>query len=278
MRRWRRWGGSALALLAVLGLWTFWLEPASLRVVEHRLEADDWPRAIAGLRIAVLADLHVGSPWNGLDKLHRIVAETNATRPELVLLVGDYVIRNVLGGTFIPPTDIAPVLDGLDAPLGVFAVLGNHDWYYGAPRSAGALHAAGIRTLDDDAVAIDGPHGRFWLVGVSDFWEGPHDVQGALSHVTDDAPVILFTHNPDVFPHVPARVALTIAGHTHGGQVAFPFFGRPIVPSRYGQTYAIGHVVEDGRHLFVSSGIGTSIIPVRFRVPPEISVVTLEAR
>src|SRR5712672_982111 len=145
MRRWRWWGGSALALLAVLGLWTFWLEPASLRVVEHRLEADDWPRAIAGLRIAVLADLHVGSPWNGLDKLHRIVAETNATRPDLVLLVGDYVIRNVLGGTFIPPTDIAPVLNGLDAPLGVFAVLGNHDWYYGAPRSAGALHAAGLR-------------------------------------------------------------------------------------------------------------------------------------
>ena len=186
MRRRRWWWRAAIAAVAGLGLWAFWLEPASLRVVEHRLEADAWPRPIAGLRIAVLADLHVGSAWNGLDKLHRIVAETNAARPDLVLLVGDYVIRDVLGGTFVPPTEIAPVLEGLDAPIGVFAVLGNHDWYYGAPRSAGALHAAGIRTLDDDALAIDGPRGRFWLVGVSDFWEGPHDVQGALSHVTDD--------------------------------------------------------------------------------------------
>lgn len=267
-----------LALVAALGLWGFWLEPASLHVVEHRIEADAWPHAVAGLRIAVLADLHVGSAWNGLDKLHRIVDETNAARPDLILLVGDYVIKNVLGGTFVPPEAIAPVLDGLDAPLGVFAVLGNHDWWYGAPRVAGTLHAAGISTLDDDALAIDGPRGRFWLVGVSDFWEGPHDVQGALGHVTDDAPVIVFTHNPDVFPHVPARVTITIAGHTHGGQVVLPFVGRPIVPSRYGQLYAIGHVVEDGRHLFVSPGLGTSIIPVRFRVPPEISIVTLASR
>src|SRR5258706_14125657 len=113
MRRRRWWWRAAIATVAGLGLWAFWLEPASLRVVEHRLEADAWPRPIAGLRIAVLADLHVGSAWNGLDKLHRIVAETNAARPDLVLLVGDYVIRDVLGGTFVPPTEIAPVLEGL---------------------------------------------------------------------------------------------------------------------------------------------------------------------
>jgi predicted MPP superfamily phosphohydrolase len=89
--------------------------------------------------------------------------------------------------------------------------------------------------------------------------------------------VLAFTHNPDVFPQVPHRVALTIAGHTHGGQVALPFVGRPVVPSKYGQRYAIGHVVEDARHLFVSPGIGTSVVPVRFQVPPEISVLTLRS-
>jgi predicted MPP superfamily phosphohydrolase len=95
--------------------------------------------------------------------------------------------------------------------------------------------------------------------------------------VPQDEPVLLLTHNPDVFPDVPARVTLTLAGHTHGGQVALPILGRPVVPSRYGQRYADGLVMEDGRALFVSSGIGTSILPVRFRVPPEIAIVTLSA-
>jgi predicted MPP superfamily phosphohydrolase len=99
----------------------------------------------------------------------------------------------------------------------------------------------------------------------------------ALARVPADEPVLLLTHNPDVFPDVPPRVALTLAGHTHGGQVALPILGRPVVPSRYGQRYAYGLVVEGGRALFVSPGIGTSLLPVRFRVPPEISMVTLAA-
>lgn len=99
----------------------------------------------------------------------------------------------------------------------------------------------------------------------------------ALSKVPSTMPVITFTHNPDVFPDIPPRVALTIAGHTHGGQVALPVLGRPVVPSRYGERFAVGHIVEQGRHLFVSTGLGTSILPVRFRVPPEISILTVQS-
>jgi predicted MPP superfamily phosphohydrolase len=95
--------------------------------------------------------------------------------------------------------------------------------------------------------------------------------------VKDDAPVILMTHNPDVFPLVPERVALTLAGHTHGGQVRLPFVGAPVIPSRFGRRFAAGHVVEGGRHLFVATGVGTSILPVRFRVPPAVAVLTLVA-
>jgi predicted MPP superfamily phosphohydrolase len=276
-RRWRRWVriAASLAILA-LALHAFWLEPASLRVAPSTITLEPGAHALDGLRIAVLADLHIGSPWNGMEKLARVVAETNAAAPDLVLLAGDYVIKGVLGGSFVAPEDIASRLRELHAPLGVYAVLGNHDWWFDAPRVRDALHAAGIPTLDDAAHSVDGPR-HFWLAGVSDFWEGSHDVHRALAGVTDDAPVILFTHNPDVFPHVPSRVALTVAGHTHGGQVCLPLVGRLIVPSRFGQRYAIGHVVEGGRHLFVSPGIGTSIIPVRFRVPPEISLVTLRA-
>ena len=216
----------------------------------------------------------MGSPWNGLDNLDRVIARTNAAGPDLILLTGDYVITTVLGGTFVPPEAIANALRALRAPLGVYAVLGNHDCWLDAPRVRTAFERAGIPVLDDAAREID-PSRRLWLAGVGDFWEERHDVRAALADVPDDAIVLVFTHNPDVFPHVPDRVALTIAGHTHGGQVALPFVGRPVVPSQYGERYAIGHVVEDGRHLFVSPGIGTSIVAVRFRVPPEISVVTL---
>jgi predicted MPP superfamily phosphohydrolase len=116
------------------------------------------------------------------------------------------------------------------------------------------------------------------LAGVSDLWEGKHDVQAALQEVPESAPVIVFTHNPDVFPDIPRRVSLTIAGHTHGGQVYIPGVGRPVVPSRYGQRFAIGHIEEDERHLIVSSGLGTSILPVRFLVPPEISILRVSQR
>ena len=114
------------------------------------------------------------------------------------------------------------------------------------------------------------------MAGISDLWTGRHDVATALAAVENDgAPVILMTHNPDVFPVVPDRVALTLAGHTHGGQVRLPFIGRPIVPSRFGARFAAGHVVEGDRRLFVATGLGTSILPVRFRVPPAVALLTV---
>ncbi len=114
-----------------------------------------------------------------------------------------------------------------------------------------------------------------WLAGIADLWTRTPDIDKALAMVVDDGPVLMFTHNPDLFPRVPARVALTLAGHPHGGQVDLPLLGRLVVPSEFGARYADGHVVEEGRHLFVSSGVGTSILPVRFRVPPEVVVLTL---
>ena len=130
--------------------------------------------------------------------------------------------------------------------------------------------------LEDTAARLNTPAGPLWVAGISDLWTGRHDLEAALSAVKDDgAPVVLLTHNPDVFPLVPDRVTLTLAGHTHGGQVRFPFVGRPIVPSRFGQRFAAGHVVESGRHLFVATGLGTSILPIRFRVPPAVAMLTL---
>lgn len=259
----------------VLGGQAFWFEPSSLKVVEHVLELPLWPEALAGLRVAVLADLHVGSPHNGLDNLRRVVAMTAEQAPDLVLIPGDVVINDVFGGRFVPPEQSAAVLAELKPPLGILAVLGNHDHWSDAPRVAAALRAAGIAVLEDEAVALEWNGASFWVAGVTDFWEGNHDVGAALAQVPGGAPVILFSHNPDLFPDVPDSVALTVASHTHGGQVRLPLLGRPITFSRYGQRYAAGHVVEDGRQLFVSTGIGTSVLPMRFGVPPEISLLEL---
>jgi len=258
----------------VLGLWAFWLEPASLTVAEHQVSLD-WP-AEKPLRVAILTDLHVGSPFNGIAKLRETVDRTNAAQPALICILGDLVIQGVVGGRFVPPEEIAAELKHLRAPAGVVAVLGNHDGWLDHAGVRNALEQAGICVVEDMAARLNTPAGPVWIAGLSDLWTGRHDLAAAMSFVKDDgAPVLLLTHNPDVFPLVPDRVTLTLAGHTHGGQVRLPLAGPPIVPSRFGQRFAAGHVVEGGRHLFVATGVGTSILPVRFRVPPAVTILTL---
>lgn len=259
----------------VLAVWAFWWEPRRLVLRETSLPLSCWTGR--PIRIALVADLHVGSPYIGVDKLARLVRLTNERRPDLILLLGDFVIQDVVGGTFVPPERIASALKDLRAPLGVYAVLGNHDRWLDGPRVERAFTAAGIPVIEDRAIRVQKSGADFWLVGVSDYITAPHDVRRAMAQVSGEQPVIVMTHNPDVFPLIPRRVCLTLAGHTHGGQVALPLIGRPIVPSLYGEDYAIGHVHDEERDLFVSAGVGTSIIPVRFRVPPEVVLLTIHA-
>lgn len=273
-RRWIR--TVTLALILALGLWSLWLEPASLRVQTVDIPVD-WPY-VRPLRVALVSDLHVGAPYHGLGRLPSTVDRINATNPDLICIAGDVVTLGVLGGQFTPPEAIARELSRLRAPSGVFAVLGNHDRLFSASRVRVALESAGIRVLEDTARLVSTPSGRVWVAGLTDFWTGPHDIGRTLAAVSDSAtPVLLLTHNPDIFPRIPSRVTLTLAGHTHGGQVRLPLIGSPIVPSRYGQRYLRGLVIEDTRRLFVSTGIGTSDLPLRLGVPPTIFVLSLHA-
>ena len=265
-----------LCCVAFLALWAFVVEPSRLVLRETRITLPSWPANLKGLRIAVISDLHAGSPFITLDKIHRIVEMTNAARPDLILLPGDFVIQGVKGGSFMEPEVMASALKGLRARFGVFATLGNHGWWYNGPRVKKALENAGITELENDAAMIGRDGDAIWVVGIGDKWEGKPDTTSALAKVGGGAPIIAFTHNPDIFPSIPARVALTIAGHTHGGQVALPIIGRPIVPSDFGERYAAGHIIEGSKHLFVTTGVGTSILPVRFRIPPEISLLTVD--
>jgi uncharacterized protein len=268
---------AALALsLAFLAVWAFVIEPDSLVVREETIQLPNWPTGFENLKIAVVSDLHVGSPYIDAVKLAYIVARVNDARPDLVVLLGDFMIQDVWGGKAVEPEVIAEMLKGLRARHGVFAVLGNHDWWYDGPRVRRALEGVGIRVLDDDVERIERGQDAIWLIGLADAWTNKTDIRGTLARVTDDKPIVALTHNPDLFPRIPQRVVLTLAGHTHGGQVNLPFVGRLRVPSEFGQRYAAGHVVEENHHLFVTTGIGTSIIPVRFRVPPEIVFLTLK--
>lgn len=280
-------GASTAAYAAVI-------EPGlRLVVAEYRPRPPAWPADLP-LRIAVLADLHAGEPWMPMARVERIVEATNALRPDMVVLLGDYAASHRFMTRSLPQRDVARALAALRAPLGVHAILGNHDWWDDAEasRSRGRIRPAWDRALRDAAIPVmentaariahRGRH--FWLLGLGDLWAFRRDVRGlwqgmddlpaTLARPTDDAPAILLTHVPDIFPLVPPRVALTLAGHTHGGQVRV-FGYAPMIPSDFGKRFAYGHVVEDGRHIIVSGGLGLSVYPVRLGVPPEIVLVRL---
>lgn len=277
-RRWTRGKVIFVSLLVIglfLAVYAFVIEPDRLVVRETAINLPAWPAEFKGLRIATISDIHAGAPHINLDKIRQLVEMTNAQQPDLILLAGDFVIQGVIGGKAIKPETFAAELKNLKARDGIFATLGNHDWVYNAAQVRQALEAVGIQVLENETVRVEQNGQHLWLTGFSDAWEGNPKVIETLKQVTDESPIIAFTHNPDLFPGIPNRVALTIAGHTHGGQVSLPLIGRLVVPLKFGKRYAAGHITEDGKHLFVTTGIGTSIIPVRFGVTPEISLLTI---
>lgn len=210
------------------------------------------------------------------------MARLNRERPDVVLFLGDYAGGHEPAALRATP-DRSAVLRGAAAlgqaraPLGRLAVLGNHDWWYDGPALETQLRDANIRVLENQAVRVARAGGAFWIAGLADLESKrtQPSAQAALSSVPAGEPVILLTHWPDPFATVPPRVALTLAGHTHCGQVNLPFVGRLVHASRASKRWGCGLYDEGGRKLFVTAGLGVSILPVRFRAPPEVAVVTL---
>jgi predicted MPP superfamily phosphohydrolase len=268
------------------------IEPERLNITRYDLAPPQWPSGFR-LKIAVIADLHACDPWMSLKRIEGIVARTNALEPDITLLLGDYVIGHRRVRRSIPAAEWAPVLGGLKAPLGVHAVLGNHDWWddltvqregKGHPVARQALEASGIPVYENDATRLTKGGRPFWLAGLGDQLAfvparryrpvkrvGVDDLGATLAKVTDDAPVILMAHEPDVATRVPPRVALQLSGHTHGGQVRL-FGWSPVSTS--GRQLIYGHI---RRHcdIVISGGLGCSIMPFRLGIPPEIVLVTL---
>lgn len=244
------------------------------------------PWAGPRLTIAMLSDIHAGEPGMSAARIEAIVAQANALAPDLIVLLGDYGLAQRVAGAPVPQEQVAATLARLRAPLGVLAVLGNHDWWEdpaarhtndrrAVPRFARACAAVGLPVLRNAAVRRSG----FWVAGLDSQWafdvgRGAEDVGATLAAITDDAPALLLAHEPYIFHRGPSRFAVTLSGHTHGGQVRV-LGHAPFATAALDRHYRHGAFTAAGRHLAVTAGLGTSFLPVRLGVPPEIMMVTL---
>ncbi len=264
-----------LAGLAVAGGllagWSFGVEPGWLAERELTLPVAAGPgqQPVPALSVAFLSDLHVGAPHWDLEAVAALVERINAARPDLILLGGDFVHKGLRVPPPVPMSEIAPVLGRLQAPLGVIAVLGNHDWWWDGEEVRAALDGQGIRVLENQGLLLEKDGRRLWLAGLADDSTRRPWWAGAVAGRPQRVPVLALAHDPGSWPEVPDEAILTLAGHTHGGQVYLPFFGAPVVPGRSDRRLAYGLAEQAGRRLYVTSGIGTSILGIRLNMRPE---------
>ena len=277
-KRWFRRGFfCGIALLALLfggGVVYMRYEAESLTVNRLEVISEEW--TLPPLRIALAEDFHVRSKPGALERLAGIVDAINAEKPDLILLPGDFAARTRPSQS-ADPQQIANELARLKAPLGVYVVLGNHDHWHKQENFIRAFEKVNLPLLENRSVVLEFKGQQFRLVGVIDRWAQKQPPWAELLP-EESIPRIVMTHTPDIFATLPEPTALAVAGHTHGGQVVLPLLGPPVVPSRYGQRYASGLIVEGKNHIFVTTGTGTSIVPLRLNCPPEIAILTLKGK
>jgi predicted MPP superfamily phosphohydrolase len=223
--------------------------------------------------VVFLSDLHTGSHSNDVVRLAGIVAEAQTFSPDLVLFGGDFVNMQVFGGGRVPPRVIAAILAELRGSIGQFAVLGNHDYTYGAEEISDALRTRGITVLDDDRQSMKFESCSIDIVGIPDAHVERIRSKDMMAGLLPGQPTIVLAHDPVWFAHIPAGPHLTLAGHTHGGQISLPGLGIVRNSSQAPLRWSYGLVAERGQYLYVTSGIGTSGVPLRWRVPPEFVVL-----
>jgi uncharacterized protein len=293
-RRFLQGSAAVVGGAVALGGYTTGVE-ARLRLdlTSYAISPPTWPDDIA-LKIAVVSDIHACEPWMPAERVASIVDLANAQNADLIVLLGDYVGRQLFTTGYVPPGEWARELACLEAPLGVYSILGNHDWWSaaiptdppdGARSIRRALAEARIPVLENETVRLYKDGKPFWLIGLGDQLalrhsrfesRGVDDLAGAMRSINDDAPIILLAHEPYIFSSTPNRIALTLSGHTHGGQVYIPMLGAPFMSKAHGHgKYVYGSYVEGHRQLLVSGGLGTSGAPVRFLRPPEVVSVVV---
>lgn len=248
-----------------------------VRRLDFRLTG--WPRWERPLRVAFLSDFHAGSHTGDVARLEAIVAEAADCRPDIALYGGDFVNMMPFGGGRIPPAVIARILGGLQAPLGRIAVVGNHDRNYGTEEVSAALCAEGITVLDDASCSIAFAGADITVTGIPDARIGRPAAHAALAALPMDAPSLVLAHDPYWFGHLPKSPHpgphLMLAGHTHGGQICLPVIGPLRNASHAPMRWTYGRIEEDGRQMYVTSGLGCSGIPLRLNMPPEFAMIEI---
>ncbi|REJ78589.1 MAG: metallophosphoesterase [Acidobacteria bacterium] len=286
--------GILLAFLAGLGVaalgYSYFVEPSRLVVTRAEIEVSNWNRAFEGLKIVAISDIHGGSNGGDAAKIDLVVQKANEENPDLIVILGDFISETRADRTKLkmPIDKIAELLRPLKARYGVYAVLGNHDIWNDPGVIAKTLESNGIEVLEHEVATIDIGGADLRLLGLKDHvlvdeWAVySRGAKRAVDTSKGTGDIIALSHSPDMIRLVTGnkhkvsdQLKVFLAGHTHGGQIWLPIIGSPVIPSSYGQQYARGHITERGVEMFVTSGVGTSILPFRFLVPPEIAVLTI---
>ena len=269
----KRWAAALLAAPAIAMGAKAWSDTMRDAVIERTdLIMPALPADAAPLRVALISDIHVAGPDMPPERLERIVARVNALRPDLVLIAGDLVSDKRTATHIYTPEEIVAPLGGLKAPLGVIAVPGNHDHWFDMPGLAAELDRRGITLLANEATRA----GPVVVGGLDDAYTGRADIRATLAAMSRyEGARIVLSHSPDPFPELPESVPLMLAGHTHCGQIAYPWGGAPAHLSDYGDRYGCGRVDENGKVLVVGAGLGTSLIPMRLFTQPTIWLIEL---
>jgi uncharacterized protein len=282
MKKWlKRISLGILLLLIIVGIvavYGFYIEPRRLIVTENSLKVPNFSLALNGLKVVAISDIHGGSAHVTEEKLRKIVETANAQNPDLIVLLGDYVsqIDGKNSDLKMPIKTIASNLQGFKARYGVYGIIGNHDWWFDDKKVELEFERAGIKILENETESIQIGEETVWIWGIEDYWRGRRvPLQSSYDKIPTKKNIIAITHNPDSLLKAPGDISIMFAGHSHGGQIYIPFYGREAFVND--ERFMYGHAEVDGKNVFVTAGIGTSIIGFRFLVPPEISVVTLTA-
>ena len=269
---------AVFALVFQLFVYAYFIEPRFLVIHEETLKIPNWSAKLNGFKVVAISDIHGGSNHVTEEKLRNLVQGANAQDPDVIVLLGDYVsqTRGQKSALKMPVETIAGNLKGFQAKYGVYAVIGNHDWWYDDKKVRAELERAGIKVLENEVAEIKVGEETVRIWGIEDLWRKWKVPTDAFEEIPNKKNIIAITHNPDsLLFDSPKEIGLMLAGHSHGGQANFPFYGaKAWVNDR---RFMAGEAIVDGKHVFVTSGIGTSIVGLRFRVPPEIAVLTLFA-
>lgn len=294
MKKWlKRFSLALLSLTIILGLlvsYAYFVEPRRFVVVEETIAVPNWSTNLNGFRVVAISDIHAGSNYAPEERLREVVEKANAQNADIIVLLGDYVSESKWSERSLSRSDgtdrtelkmsvaiIAENLRGFRAKYGVYAVIGNHDWYHNDKKVDAEFEKVGITVLENEVAEIEVGGEKVNIWGIEDLWKNRRvPTEGSFDSIADKKNIIAITHNPDSLFKAPGEISIIFAGHSHGGQINVPVLGPPAFFND--PRFMDGHAEVDGKHVYVTSGVGTSVIPFRFRVPPEIAVITLSGQ